>query len=204
MSRRRILLASRNPDKLSEIRDLLAVVPIDIMSPDELGIAEDPAEAGVECWDGFAANALAKASWFRARSGLPTIADDSGLCVDALNGGPGVHSRRFAPVDMIDDDGQHAANNRHLLTLLEGMPEKERGAYFCCALALLDDRFRVVTIGRVEGTIATAERGTGGFGYDPLFVVPEFGRTFGELSADVKAELSHRARAVQAMRSWLG
>ena len=203
MNRRRVLLASRNPDKLSEIRDLLAEDPIEVVSPLDLGIEEDPTEADIECWDGFTANALAKAAWFRARSGLPTLADDSGLCVDALNGGPGVHSRRFAPIDMIDDAGQNAANNRHLLALLDGRPADERGAHFCCAVAFLDDRLRIVTNGRVDGSIASAERGKGGFGYDPLFIVPGSGRTFGELPANVKAELSHRARAVRAMRPWL-
>jgi len=203
MSRRRVLLASRNPHKLVEICELLAGLPISIVSPDELGIEEDPAEEGIECWNGFADNALAKAAWFRSRSGLPTLADDSGICVDALNGGPGVHSRRFAPSEMIGPDGQHAANNRHLLALLDGRSDSERGAHFRCALAFLDERVSIVTTGRVDGTIATEERGSGGFGYDPLFIVPAFGRTFGELSAEVKADLSHRARAVVAMRSWL-
>ncbi|MEE8487954.1 MAG: non-canonical purine NTP pyrophosphatase [Gemmatimonadota bacterium] len=203
MSRRRVLLASRNPHKLTELRDLLSDIPIDIVSPDELGIEEEPAEDGIECWDDFAANALAKAAYFRAHSGLPTLADDSGLCVDALDGGPGVHSRRFAPAEMVRGKGQDHANNLHLLSLLDGRPAPDRGAHFACALALLDERIRVVTFGRVDGLIAEEERGDGGFGYDPLFIVPELGRTFGELPAEVKAGLSHRARAVQAMRLWL-
>ncbi len=203
MSRRRVLLASRNPHKFKELRDLLAHISIDIVSPEGVGIEEDATEDGIECWEGFAANALAKAAWFRARSGLPTLADDSGLCVDALDGGPGVHSRRFAPADMVRGEGQDHANNRHLLELLDGRPAPDRGAYFGCAIALLDARFRVVAYGRVNGSIAKAERGSGGFGYDPLFIVPEFGRTFGELSAEVKAELSHRSRAVQAIQTWL-
>ena len=203
MSGRRVLLASRNPHKLEELRGLLAQIPIDIVSPDEAGIEEDPAEDGIECWEGFAANALAKAAWFRARSGLPTLADDSGLCVDALDGGPGVHSRRFAPAEMDRGEGQDHANNLHLLELLEDLPAPGRGAHFGCAIALLDERFHVVGFGRVDGTIATAERGSGGFGYDPLFVVPEFDRTFGELSAEVKAKLSHRSRAVRAIQTWL-
>ncbi len=203
MSRRRILLASRNPHKLAEVRALLADIPIDIVAPDDLGIDEDPAEDAIECWDDFAANALAKAAYFRAHSGFPTLADDSGLCVDALDGGPGVHSRRFAPADMLRGQGQDHANNLHLLNLLDGRLATERGAHFACAMALLDDRVRVVTFGRIDGLIANAERGDGGFGYDPLFIVPEFDRTFGELAPTVKAELSHRARAVQAMCNWL-
>lgn len=203
MSRRRVLLASRNPHKLVELGELLAGLPISIVSPDELGIDEDPAEDGIECWDDFAANALAKAAYFRAHSGLPTLADDSGLCVDALDGGPGVHSRRFAPAELVRGRGQDHANNLHLLDLLDGRPATDRGAHFGCALALLDERVRVVTFGRIDGLIAEAERGDGGFGYDPLFIVRELGRTFGELSPDVKADLSHRARAVRAMRHWL-
>ena len=113
MSRRCVLLASRNPHKLDELRDLLAHIPIDIVSQEEAGIEEDPAEHGIECWDGFAANALAKAAWFRARSGLATLADDSGLCVDALDGSPGVYSRRFAPADLVRGEGQDQANNRY-------------------------------------------------------------------------------------------
>lgn len=203
MSRRRVLLASRNPHKLAELRDLLSDIPIDIVAPDELGFDEDLAEDVIECWDGFAANALAKAAYFRAHTGLPTLADDSGLCVDALDGGPGVRSRRFAPAEMVRGKGQDHANNLYLLSLLYGRPAPDRGAHFGCALALLDERIRVVTFGRVDGIIAEEERGDGGFGYDPLFILPERGRTFGELSPDVKAELSHRARAVRAMRLWL-
>ncbi len=203
MPGRRVLLASRNPHKLAELRDLLADLPIEIVSPDDVGIEEEPAEADIEAWDSFAANALAKAAWFRARSGLPTLADDSGLCVDALEGGPGVFSRRFAPASSIGEDGQDPANNSHLLKLLHGRPEAERGAHYGCALALIDDGMQVVTSGRVDGRIATEELGAGGFGYDPLFVVPEFERTFGELPPEVKAERSHRARAVTAMRTWL-
>lgn len=203
MSTRRVLLASRNLHKLAELRALLADLPVEIVCPLDVGIAEDPTEAGLEVWDTFAANALAKAAWFRARSGLPTLADDSGLCVDALGGGPGVHSRRFAPATCVGADGQDPANNRHLLGLLDDRADEERGAHYECALALLDDGLQVVTSGRVDGRIATEERGSGGFGYDPLFVVPEFERTFGELPPEVKAERSHRARAVKAMRTWL-
>ena len=203
MSRRRVLLASRNPHKLAELRELLADMPIDIMAPQDLGIDEDPAEDTIECWDDFAGNAVAKAAYFRAHSGLPTLADDSGLCVDALDSGPGVHSRRFAPAEMVRGNRQDHANNLHLLSLLDGRPARDRSAHFVCALALLDERVRVVTFGRVDGVIADGERGDSGFGYDPLFIVPELDRTFGELSPTVKAELSHRARAVQAMRNWL-
>lgn len=200
---REILLASRNEHKLAEIRDLLADLPVRILSPGDLGLAPDPAEDTVERWDSFEANALAKAAWFRARSCLPTLADDSGLCVDALGGGPGVRSRRFAPEGDVGPEGRDAANNRHLLLRLEGLPAPERGAHYRCALALLEDRFRVVVFGRCDGRIATEERGEGGFGYDPLFAPTGFERTFGELPPEVKAERSHRAAAVHASRPWL-
>jgi XTP/dITP diphosphohydrolase len=210
MSVRDLLLATRNAHKLEEIRALLADLPVRILSPDEAGIPADPAEDAVECWDTFEANALAKAAWFRERTGLPTLADDSGLCVDALGGGPGVGSRRFAPAgaegsDGVSDrgDGQDAANNRHLLSCLADTPPDGRAAHYRAALALMEDRFQVVVFGRCDGTIALEPRGVGGFGYDPLFVVPDHGRTFGELPPAERAARSHRAAAVRAIRSWL-
>lgn len=203
MSTRDVLLASRNPHKLAEIRELLADLPVNVVSPDDVGLPPDPAEDAVECWRTFMENALAKAAWFRARTGLPTMADDSGLCVDALGGGPGVHSRRFAPESEIGPAGRDAANNRHLLARLEDVPPEGRGAHYRCALALVEDRFRVVAYGRCDGRIATEARGEGGFGYDPLFIVPELGGTFGELPPEEKAARSHRAAAVRTARAWL-
>ncbi|MFW6083735.1 MAG: non-canonical purine NTP pyrophosphatase [Gemmatimonadota bacterium] len=203
MGARDVLLATRNDHKLVEIRDLLQDVPIRIVSPDDVGIPPDPGEDGVERWETFEANALAKAAWFRERSGLPTLADDSGLCVDALHGAPGVWSRRFAPDEEIGPEGRDTANNRHLLRLLRGRPPAERSAHYRCALALIAETFQVVVFGRCDGSIATETRGGGGFGYDPLFVVPGLGDTFGELPPAVKAERSHRAAAVRGMRPWL-
>lgn len=203
MSARDVLLASRNRHKLAEIREMLEDLPVRVLSPEDVGLAPDPAEDAVERWDSFEANALAKAAWFRARSGLPTLADDSGLCVDALDGGPGVRSRRFAPENEVGPAGRDAANNQHLLQRLAGRPAPERAAHYRCALALLEDRFRVVVFGRCDGRIATETRGEGGFGYDPLFVPTGFERTFGELPPDVKAGRSHRAAAVRAVRPWL-
>lgn len=203
MSARDVLLASRNRHKLTEIRDLLSDLPIRVVAPDDVGLAADPAEEQIERWATFEANALAKAAWFHARSGLPTMSDDSGLCVDALDGAPGVWSRRFAPAGELGPDGQDAANNRHLLDVLGDRPDGERGAHYRCALAYIDERFRVVVFGRCDGRIALEPRGSGGFGYDPLFVVPDLDRTFGELPPGVKAERSHRAAAVRFARPWL-
>lgn len=204
MGVREVLLATRNEHKLIEIRGLLNDLPVRIVSPEDVGIAPDPAEDAVERWDTFEANALAKAAWFRGRSGLPTLADDSGLCVEALGGSPGVWSRRFAPEEDVRSDGRDAANNRHLLRLLRGRPDTERAAHYRCALALIDDSFQVVAFGRCNGRIATETRGSGGFGYDPLFIVPELGETFGSLPPQVKAQRSHRAAAIRGMRTWLG
>lgn len=200
---RDVLLATRNRHKLAEIRGLLADLPLRIVSPDDLGLAADPAEDAVERWDTFEANALAKVAWFRARTGLPTMSDDSGLCVEALGGEPGVRSRRFAPDSDLRGDDRDAANNRHLLERLRGRPELERGAHYRCALALIDDQFQVVASGRCDGRIADEARGSGGFGYDPLFVPCGFERTFGELPPEAKAAVSHRAAAVRAARPWL-
>lgn len=204
MSARDVLLASRNEHKVAEIREMLADLPLRIVSPEDLGLAPDPREESLERWSTFEANALAKAAWFRARTGLPTISDDSGLCVDVLDGGPGVWSRRFAPDAEVGPDGRDAANNRWLLRKLGGRPAAERSAHYRCALALIEERFQVVAFGRCDGRIATEARGTGGFGYDPVFIVPELDRTFGELPAAEKAARSHRAAAVRAARAWLG
>lgn len=203
MSPRDVLLATRNAHKLAEVRELLADLPIHLLSPVDVGLESDPAEELVECWDTFEANALAKAAWFRARTGLPTLSDDSGLCVDALGGAPGVWSRRFAPPEDVDAAGEDEANNRHLLRELANLPPVERGAHYRCALALCDERYDVVVFGRCDGRIGTEARGTNGFGYDPLFVVPDLGKTFGELSPATKAERSHRAAAARAIRPWL-
>lgn len=202
MSDRRVLLASRNEHKVSEIRDLLRDLPVELVSPGDMGIQEDPAEERIEIYESFAENALAKASWFRVRSRLPTLADDSGLCVDALDGRPGVHSRRFASVANATDD-QDAANNQHLLSVLAAVPSGSRGACYRCALALIDDVGQVVVFGRVDGRIAASERGSNGFGYDPLFIPAGYEETFGELSPEVKARQSHRAAAVSSIRPWL-
>lgn len=203
MSVREVLLASRNEHKVVEIREMLADLPIRIVSPADLSLSPDPEEERLERWATFEENALAKAAWFRGRTGLPTMSDDSGLCIDALDGGPGVWSRRFAPESQIGPDGRDAANNRHLLQQLAGRPDAQRAAHYRCALALIEERFQVVVFGRCDGRIAERARGDRGFGYDPLFVVPELGRTFGELPAEEKAARSHRAAAVRAARKWL-
>lgn len=201
MSRRRLLVATRSAHKLRELRELLELPRTDLVSLDDLGIAGDPTEDGST----FEANAAIKARFGTRASGLPTLADDSGLEVDALAGGPGVRTRRYAGPNASDAD-----NNAKLLAALAGLPPERRGARYVCALALaLPDATGtrgevpvVLTRGTTRGRIADAPRGTEGFGYDPIFEPasePPGGRTFGQWSAAEKHAISHRARAARRM-----
>lgn len=194
-----VLVATRSRHKLQELRKLVALPGVELISLDEAGVMEDAAEDDLETHDSFAENARAKAVYFHRLTGRPTIADDSGLCVDALDGGPGVRTKRFAPDDLAAQHGRDKANNLFLLQRMQGVPEPQRGARYRCALAHESGEASFVVEGEVEGRIATEPRGTSGFGYDPLFIVPAYGRTFGELPAEVKARLSHRARAARAL-----
>jgi len=200
---RKLLLATRNPHKVSEIVDLLQGLPLEVASLLDLGIASLPGEDEVEVFSTFEENALAKARFYRTHTGLDVVADDSGLCVDALEGGPGVRSRRFAADHGVEEVDQDAANNRCLLRLLEQVEDAGRGAHYRCALACVTAERTLVVGGRVDGRITRAERGRGGFGYDPLFLLPQYGQTFGELPPEVKAEISHRAEAIRSFRRWL-
>ena len=203
MAPRKLLLATRNPHKVSEIVDLLQGLPLEVASLLDLGIASLPGEDEVEVFSTFEENALAKARFYRTHTGLDVVADDSGLCVDALEGGPGVRSRRFAADHGVEEVDQDAANNRCLLRLLEQVEDAGRGAHYRCALACVTAERTLVVGGRVDGRITRAERGRGGFGYDPLFLLPQYGQTFGELPPEVKAEISHRAEAIRSFRCWL-
>lgn len=196
---RPLVFATRNKGKLVELRELLPGV--DVLSIDEaaqrLGRAIPDV---VEDADTFAGNATKKAREVSALTGLPALADDSGLEVDALGGAPGVYSARYAG-DQHDD----SANNAKLLRALEGVPPDKRTARFRAVLALADvtgplgDEV-IVADGACEGVILDAPRGTGGFGYDPLFFAPELGQTFAEAGVGPKSDLSHRARAMKAMK----
>ena len=200
---RKLLLATRNAHKVSEIVALLDGLPIEVSSLQDLGIAGLPGEDDVEVFSTFEQNALAKARFYRMHTGLDVVADDSGLCVDALEGGPGVRSRRFAADHGVNGGDQDAANNQCLLRLLEQVEDAGRGAHYRCALACVTAERTLVVGGRVDGTISRLERGCGGFGYDPLFLLPHYGQTFGELPPEVKAEISHRAEAIRSFRRWL-
>jgi len=200
----RVLLATRSAHKLSEIREILADadLPVELVGLDDLGLDPTPEEEDLEPWETFEENALSKARWFRDRSGIPTLSDDSGLAVDALDGGPGVRSKRFSPAAIageVDGQARDDANNRHLLELLEGTLEEGRGGRYVCVVAFAGTDGSEWTVrGEVEGRIAGAPSGDGGFGYDPLFFVPQLGRTFGNASAEEKHALSHRGRAFRA------
>lgn len=185
----KVLAATNNKGKLAEIRRILRVYPVEILSPTEIGLDLDVAEDGAT----FEENAIAKALAFCHASGLPSLADDSGLCVDALAGRPGVRSARFAGDGASDRD-----NYELLLKLLEGV--KDRTAHFMCVVALALDGDTVITAsGRCDGVILHAPRGDGGFGYDPVFLEPGLGKTFAELDEDEKNALSHRGKALAAL-----
>lgn len=197
----KLLIATRSAHKLGEIRTILAgVAGLEVIGLDDAGVAYDPAEEGLEPYDTFEANALSKARYFHERAdGLATVADDSGLEVDALGGAPGVRSKRFAPTDA-EGEARDRANNAFLLEKLAGRPDHERGARYVCVVALIErGRAPVMLRGEAPGRMLDAPRGQGGFGYDPLFFDPALGRTFAEVTAAEKHARSHRGRAFRAL-----
>ena len=198
--RSRLLVATRSTHKLRELRELLGLTA-ELIDLDDVGIAEEAVEDG----ETFDSNADKKARFYAALSGLPTLADDSGLEVDALGGGPGVRTKRYAGEDATDED-----NNVKLLGALEGMDPGRRGARYRCVLALAlpeaAGRRGGLSIrlahGTLEGRIAATPKGSGGFGYDPIFepaVEPPGGRTLGEWTAEAKNRISHRGKAARRM-----
>jgi len=201
VSPHRLIFATRNRGKLTELRELLGDLDIEVLSLDD---AARELPDVVEDGETFAANATKKAREISQATGLPALADDSGLEVDALGGAPGVHSARYSGVDA-RGAARDAANIDKLLAALSEVPEDRRTARFRAALALSDRRGTlgaevIVTEGACEGRILQGRRGTGGFGYDPVFLVPSLGQTFAELASDQKNELSHRGRAMRAMK----
>ena len=195
----RLLVATRSGGKQQEFRSLLCAPGLEIVFPDDIGIPESPDEDRLEVHSSFEQNARAKATWFCTRSGLPTLADDSGLEVDALNGAPGVYSKRYSGVSGSEPDVT-AANNAHLLAALRDIPPSGRTARYRCVLVLIrPDGREQVADGTTEGRITESPVGQNGFGYDPIFFSNELGMTFGEATADPKHAVSHRARAVRVM-----
>ena len=201
----RIVVATRSAHKLREIRQILSpYAGLELIDLDDAGIPESPGEDAVEAFETFEENALAKARYFAARSPLPVLADDSGICVDVLGGAPGVRSKRFSGRTDLGGSELDGANNALLLERLSGVPESERtGRYVCAAAVVLPDGIEHVSVGTCEGVVLNQPRGAGGFGYDPLFLVPEAGATFGELSPADKDRLSHRGKAMRALGEWL-
>ncbi len=190
-----LIIASENPGKLVEIQDILRALPIVLLSPQALGLHLAVAETGAT----YDENAALKARAYSQAGKLPALGDDSGLEVAALGGRPGVHSHRFSPLPGATDADRRA----YLLELLRGLPVPAGlagwPAAFHCTVAIATPGGEIhFAHGRCEGVIIPEERGTGGFGYDPLFWIPSVGMTMAELGSQVKNQISHRARALQA------
>ena len=189
----KFVLASHNQGKLAEMQRILGQLGVEVVLQSELGLALEPEETGTT----FTENARIKAEAVMQASGLPAIADDSGLCVDALNGGPGVYSARYGG-EGLDDRG------RYMLLLQTMRGQTTRAAHFTCAIACAFPNGDTITAeGQAPGTIAFAPMGEGGFGYDPVFFVPSLKKTFAQLTAEEKNAISHRGNALTAFREKL-
>jgi XTP/dITP diphosphohydrolase len=187
----KLVIASNNAGKLREFQRMLSPLGIEVLTQSQLGIAE-----AEEPHCTFVENALAKARHVSRASGLPALADDSGICVEALGGAPGVISARYAG----DNPRSDTRNNEKLMQDMQGVTNHR--AHYYCVLVLVrhaDDPQPLIAEGEWQGEIFHEERGEGGFGYDPMFWLPEFGKTAAELSHDEKAKVSHRAKALQVL-----
>lgn len=202
-SRRRLasegpfLIATRSEGKLRELNGILATAGLRAVNLSQAMIDPSSAEDHVESFETFEENALAKARYFHALSGMPTFADDSGLCVDALGGAPGVWSKRFSGRDDLSGQELDDANNAKLMAEL--MNETNLRAEYKCAAAFVGEGIEAVEIGEVAGVIVRNPRGGNGFGYDPYFQSFELGMTFGEAATEAKERISHRGRAFRAL-----
>lgn len=196
-SERKILLATRSPGKLRELHGILAEAGLSGITLDEAGVPASDEEEHVESFDTFEENALAKARYFNRITGLPAMADDSGLSVDSLDGAPGVWSKRYSGRRDLSGQPLDDGNNSKLLAELAG--RADRRARYTCAAAFADGAVETVAIGEVHGSIVDSPRGSGGFGYDPFFFADELGCTFGEATIEQKQRVSHRARAFRAL-----
>ena len=186
----KFVLATHNPGKLKEMADILSGLGVEVVSPADVGISVDVEETGTT----FVENAMLKAKAICAASGLPAIADDSGLCVDALNGAPGVYSARYGG-EGLDDTGRY----RLLLENMKG--QMPRTAKFVSVITCCFPNGDVLTArGECPGTIAFAPQGEGGFGYDPVFFVPPLKKTFAQLTAEEKNAISHRGKALEVFQ----
>jgi XTP/dITP diphosphohydrolase len=186
-----VVIASTNPGKIAEVRQILAGFPLVLLTSDDVGGWPEIEETG----DTYLANALLKARAVAAVTGRAALADDSGIEVDALDGAPGVRSARFSGERASDED-----NNAKLIDSLDGVPHERRGArYRCVAVLVTPDGEEIAGIGSCEGRIGFEPRGTGGFGYDPWFVPEHESRTMAELTAEEKHAISHRGKALRGL-----
>ena len=191
----KIIFATGNKDKLREIKEILSDCDVDIRSMKEAGINVDIVEDGKT----FEDNALIKARAIAAHTDAIVLADDSGLEIDYLNKEPGIYSARY-----LGEDTPYSVKNATLIQRLEGVPEEQRTARFVCAIAaVLPDGRELTTRAAIEGRIGYDEKGKNGFGYDPIFYVPEFGKTTAELTEEEKNQVSHRGKALQLMKEEL-
>ena len=196
-----MLIATNNSGKVEEYRRLLGYLPVELTTPSNEGMTEEPDETG----DTFEENALIKARFYSEATGLPALADDSGIEVDALNGEPGVRSARYGGMQEASDDDR----NKLLLSKLSHVPWEERTARFRCAVAMVwPDAGEETFQGACQGFVAFETSGQKGFGYDPLFYYPNFDKTFGQVDAEAKDSVSHRGiaarKAVQRLKEVVG
>jgi XTP/dITP diphosphohydrolase len=202
VTRGALLLATRSDGKLRELLPLFAAAGIPVEDLRDAGIAETREEDALEAFGTFEENALAKARWFHARSGRPTVADDSGLEVLALGGAPGVRSKRWSGRADLAGPSLDRANNARLLAALANAAD--RSARYVCVAAFVDGAREIVRRGETSGRIVDVPSGDGGFGYDPYFHSDELARTFGDASREEKERVSHRGRAFRALIAALG
>ena len=199
-----IVLATRSPHKLLEIRAILApVLDARILDLGCAGLAYDPAEGDLEPYETFEKNARSKARYFFHRSGRPTVADDSGLEVDALGGAPGVQTKRFSPATHLDGEALDRANLDYLIERLVDVDPAMRTARYVCVAVLATDEGTWTFRGEAPGLILGGRRGSGGFGYDPVFFDPDLGKTFAEIAQAEKNARSHRGKAFRALAEHL-
>jgi XTP/dITP diphosphohydrolase len=196
----KLLIGTRSPGKTREIKEFFTGLPFELSFPSDRLLERLPDEADLEKGSTYAENAVAKARYFATRGGLPAVADDSGLEVEALSGAPGPRSARWAEAKGTNAEVE-AANNAYLLARLADVPEPRRGARYRCVVAFLATPSSVPEIveATCDGFILTKPRGTGGFGYDPLFYSTELQMSFGEAAPAAKHRVSHRGRAFRAL-----
>ena len=205
MRERRFLLATRSEGKLRELREIFSQFDLDVVDLAKLGIEKTTREDDLEAFDTFEDNALAKARYFHdASGGMPTFGDDSGMCVDALGGEPGVYSKRWSGRDDLTGQALDDANNHKLVSRMTDARVRLGAGFtdlarYVAVAAFKDSSGEVIRRGEIEGRVLETPRGNGGFGYDPYFEAPDLGGTFAESAIENTAALSHRSRAFRAL-----